>query len=371
MDTLFAIQLTSLLVTFFVGLMLALGRIHIGTVVRRYEESRWMIVSAMAIYSVHYLLQMLFGFRAQGDDVGAVVNILFYAPVAYLMSFSIVNLSSASGCLRRYIVFGSVSYSAILLTFVLGLSFRHSLHMGPYMYIMGAEFFLSICYAVLLPLKENRRLHDELESDTAGDLSMYNRFMVTGTMLLLIIALLLPIAIFVRILLFLIGPVFLVMLFVFAVNFLCLGFGLRPIVDVLDPHEGQPSADSRDDRQSDADGEISADDKVAIQSALDAWMEKGGYTNQDISLGKLAQSIGFPSQTLGRYISISHGVTFRVWLSKIRIEEAKRMLISRPDATIEYIAEECGFSSRSYFQNLFKAETGFTPREWRLKMYGS
>lgn len=41
------------------------------------------------------------------------------------------------------------------------------------------------------------------------------------------------------------------------------------------------------------------------------------------------------------------------------------------DLTIENIAEECGFISRSYFQTLFKTETGFTPREWRVKMCGS
>lgn len=132
------------------------------------------------------------------------------------------------------------------------------------------------------------------------------------------------------------GPLFLILLFVFAVYFLCLGFNLRPIADVLD-----------------------------------SWIETRGFSNQDISLAKLAQNIGVPAQTLGRHIGISHGVTFRVWLSKIRIKEAKRILISQPEATIEYVAEECGFSSRSYFQNLFKAETGFTPREWRLKMYGS
>ena len=31
-------------------------------------------------------------FREQGDDVGTVVNILFYSPVTYIMSYSILRI---------------------------------------------------------------------------------------------------------------------------------------------------------------------------------------------------------------------------------------------------------------------------------------
>ena len=59
------------------------------------------------------------------------------------------------------------------------------------------------------------------------------------------------------------------------------------------------------------------------------------------------------------------GKTFRVWLSELRIEEAKRMLIEDENYKLETIAYACGFSHRNYLQNRFKAITGFTPREWQ------
>ena len=37
------------------------------------------------LFALHYLLQMIFGFRAQGDDVGALINIMFYMPAAFLI----------------------------------------------------------------------------------------------------------------------------------------------------------------------------------------------------------------------------------------------------------------------------------------------
>lgn len=358
MDYLLLAQFGSLLLTFFVGFMLALSRIHSVNVVRRYEVSRWTMVCAMGIYFVHYLLQMVLGLRASGDDVGAVVNILFYAPVTYLLSFSIVNLSSGSRYLKRHLTFSIISYSAILATFIVGLSLRHSLHMGPFMYLMGAEFFASVVFAVADPLKESRRIRRELESDTAGDLSIYNKFMRTGTILVLIVGLLVPSIIFSRALLLIIGPIFLIALFVYAVNFVCMGFSLQSVVEVLDANEGN---------QEDVQYNESDEDFSSIQAALDAWLTTGNFSNPEMSLNKLAQNVGCSAQELSHFITRQHGVTFRIWLSKIRLEEAKRILIDKPEATIEAVAEDCGFTSRSYFQNLFKAETGYTPREWRSR----
>ena len=55
---------------------------------KQYEQSRWMIVAALLIFTTHFLLQMTFKFREQGDDVGALANILFYAPASILLSCS-------------------------------------------------------------------------------------------------------------------------------------------------------------------------------------------------------------------------------------------------------------------------------------------
>lgn len=346
------IQAVSLAITVFIGLMLLLCRMHLTTVVRRYELSRWMMVCAMGIYAIHFLIQIIFGLRASGDDVGAVVNILFYAPVTYLLSFAIMNLSGGRDHMKRHLIFSMVSYLTILATFFAGLSVHRSLHLGKMMYLMSAELSVSILIAAYFAYKESRHLISELESNTAGDLGIYSKFMFTGVVLLLFISLPVPAIIFSRPMLFVVGPMFLLLLFVYSVNFVCLGFSLRPVAEVLDARYNE-------------NGTVTND--ASIQIALDSWLSKGGFTNPDISMMKLAQQLGCSQQELGRLISNNYGTTFRVWLSRIRLKEAKRMLIDKPYATIEVVAEDCGFTSRSYFQNLFKAETGLTPKEWRSK----
>lgn len=61
---------------------------------RLYEQSRWMVVAALLLFGVHYMMQMLFGWRAKGDDIGTLFNILFYIPCALLLANSRSSTSS-------------------------------------------------------------------------------------------------------------------------------------------------------------------------------------------------------------------------------------------------------------------------------------
>lgn len=57
----------------------------------------------------------------------------------------------------------------------------------------------------------------------------------------------------------------------------------------------------------------------------------------------------------------------RIWLSDIRFDAAKKMMLEYPDYSNDIIFMECGFSSRTYFYRIFKAKEGCTPTEWRVE----
>ena len=58
------------------------------------------------------------------------------------------------------------------------------------------------------------------------------------------------------------------------------------------------------------------------------------------------------------------GVTIWDYLIRIRMEEAKKMLLETAQKTYE-ISEKIGYDDPSYFGRLFKKYTGFTPVEYR------
>lgn len=92
MNILFLTQFACFVVSGMLALFLILTRFQIRWPNHRYEVSRWLMCGAMLALTFHFVLQMAFDIRAKSDAIGAVVNILFYAPIEYLMAYSTFNL---------------------------------------------------------------------------------------------------------------------------------------------------------------------------------------------------------------------------------------------------------------------------------------
>lgn len=52
------------------ALMLFTSRFHVDVVNAAYERSRWTLFAGMSLLVLHYVLQMVCGFRAESDDAG-------------------------------------------------------------------------------------------------------------------------------------------------------------------------------------------------------------------------------------------------------------------------------------------------------------
>ena len=88
---------------------------------------------------------------------------------------------------------------------------------------------------------------------------------------------------------------------------------------------------------------------------------------QDFSLDKLAAAVGAHTRMVSRTVNDVFGVNFSTLLSQYRIKEACRRLSSPEYAnvTIQSIAVDMGFKSRTNFAAVFKRETGLTPNEYQ------
>lgn len=84
MDSLFLLQFAFLIFMLVNAFIVAVSHLHVRWESRRYERSRWMIVAAMIGLALQYAVQMVFGFRAMHDNLGAVVNILIIPLVSRL-----------------------------------------------------------------------------------------------------------------------------------------------------------------------------------------------------------------------------------------------------------------------------------------------
>lgn len=97
------------------------------------------------------------------------------------------------------------------------------------------------------------------------------------------------------------------------------------------------------------------------------WRDDTGYRDTAACLQSVAQYAGVSKEQLSLYFERYLGTSFRLWLSDLRFEMAKRMLTERPSYSNETVSAECGFSSRSHLYRVFKARTGLTPGKWKEK----
>ena len=85
---------------------------------------------------------------------------------------------------------------------------------------------------------------------------------------------------------------------------------------------------------------------------------------ENINLNKISNYVSLSKNYFCNIFKKETGITIWDYLIRIRMEEAKRMLLETEQKTYE-ISEKVGYDDPSYFGRLFKKYTGFTPIEFR------
>ena len=80
---------------------------------------------------------------------------------------------------------------------------------------------------------------------------------------------------------------------------------------------------------------------------------------------EVAHELGTTREMLQLYFSEKVGEDFRTWRTRLRINDAKQMLLEKKDASINLIGEIAGFSDRSNFHTQFVKLVGCSPKKWR------
>jgi AraC-like DNA-binding protein len=96
------------------------------------------------------------------------------------------------------------------------------------------------------------------------------------------------------------------------------------------------------------------------------------YLNSEISLSKLGESFGVHSNYLSQVINDRESKNFYDYINGYRIDEFKRIVTDpkKQKLTIMALALECGFNSKSAFNNCFKKLTHQTPSEYMKRVTG-
>jgi len=98
---------------------------------------------------------------------------------------------------------------------------------------------------------------------------------------------------------------------------------------------------------------------------VDNWIKTDGYVQQGLTIKELSEILYTNRTYLSAYIKTTYKMTFREWITSLRLEYAKNILKEHPEINIQKLAESSGFLSRSNFIKLFTEKEGCTPAKWK------
>ncbi len=94
------------------------------------------------------------------------------------------------------------------------------------------------------------------------------------------------------------------------------------------------------------------------------------HQTENLRLGHVARAVNTSTFYFCKMFKKATGINFTDYLSRVRIEKAKNLLLN-PNLRVSEIAFEVGFQSLTHFNRVFKKILGQSPTEYRAQLLGT
>lgn len=88
------------------------------------------------------------------------------------------------------------------------------------------------------------------------------------------------------------------------------------------------------------------------------------HTSEELSLGQVARAVNTSASYFCRLFKKATGINYSQYLSRVRLEKAKQLLVNR-NLRVSEVAFQVGFQSLTHFNRVFKKLLGQSPTEYR------
>lgn len=372
MITLVDTQLIAIYITLFFAFHLMVSPINnffrTEKEIKIYTLSRRLLILALVILGVHFILHRIYGFRNMGGMQSPVINCLFYVPFSICMNLSMANLLYFGKFKSWHVPFALIVIG-IIYGLLLGTSFFAEGGLLGDSKAMRLALYISVVVAALMLihymfdgwtryLKIKRALEDNYDVPQQDTVTIFVVLISFYNFTSLVTA----IVVFLKNenLLVIHSLISYTVLSLYCMNFV--RFAVTGMMRVI--------ASANDDIETESvellnDTNTSNELSPRITSAVEEWLKTGHQYRAGITAEEISTEMCITRHELKIYIQSMGYPKIGSWLAKLRIEEAKRLLLASNDYSHDAVAEKCGFSSREYFQTCFRNIVGMPPMQWQ------
>lgn len=323
-----------------------------------YRQTRYALTAAYLIVAVFNTLELLEKEWSADGALMLLTTLVVSSLQIFLLTSTLVTLINANRFkggrmlveLTPIVVLSIVSFGLLFaerpvaLKIVMGLFFAYYL----------AQF---VRYGVLF-WKERRKTIQALENFFAAAISVQRVNWITVMFVWILITGLMSLLSFLLPTLFMVpfNVTFFLFYLIFGIYHLNYLFMFPEYESVFAPEEA-PTTPSRNHHVG-----LSWDQ---LDKAVTNWEAGDAFLVPGLTIEDVANQLNTNRTYVSGYINKNKGVSFKEWVTQLRIERAKRLLLEQPSLPVSQIGVLVGLPDKSNFGRQFTKVTGLSPQQWR------
>ena len=353
----------------FFGFYFLLAKTPENKIFKNYLRSRQIMGIAMLLLSANYSVHFFFGIRFKNADSSILMNMSTYFLCYSLFSSALIMLLDCFYITKRrvwthiilWIIFSTLS-GVVLFLLPSGIMQKFSLFaLAVWLVVFGVV----LARRVIVAYRRAIRIFNETQADDIGTyikwLSIFTYWAVIFGVGCGLLTFLPDKYVFIWILS---SIPFYSYLFYSYQNYLLFYEQVENAFEQDIQSEEELLTDTETEPEIVSGEEVPVSYTEIIEK-VDNWIKTDGYVLQGLTIKELSKILHTNRTYLSAYIKTTYKMTFREWITGLRLEYAKNILKEHPEINIQKLAESSGFLSRSNFIKLFSEKEGCTPAKWK------
>ena len=360
---------TALPLMLFFGFYFLFAKTPEKKIFKNYLRSRQIMGIAMLLLSANYSVHFFFGIRFKNADSAILMNMSTYFLCYSLFSSALIMLLDRFYITKRrvwthiilWIIFSTLS-GVVLFLLPSGIMQKISLFaLAAWLVVFGVV----LAHRVIIAYRRAIRIFNETQAD---DIGAYIEWLSIFTYWALIFGVGCGLLTFLSdeyVFIWILSSIpFYSYLFYSYLNYLLFYEQVENAFEQDIQSEEELLTNSETEHEIVSEKEVPRSYTEFIER-VDNWIKTDGYVQQGLTIKELSEILYTNRTYLSAYIKTTYKMTFREWITSLRLEYAKNILKEHPEINIQKLAESSGFLSQSNFIKLFSEKEGCTPAKWK------
>lgn len=360
---------TALPLMLFFGFYFLFAKTPEKKIFTNYLRSRQIMGIAMLLLSANYSVHFFFGIRFKNADSAILMNMSTYFLCYSLFSSALIMLLDRFYITKRrvwthiilWIIFSTLS-GVVLFLLPSGIMQKISLFaLAAWLVVFGVV----LAHRVIIAYRRAIRIFNETQAD---DIGAYIEWLSIFTYWALIFGVGCGLLTFLPdeyVFIWILSSIpFYSYLFYSYLNYLLFYEQVENAFEQDIQSEEELLTNSETEHEIVSEKEVPRSYTEFIER-VDNWIKTDGYVQQGLTIKELSEILYTNRTYLSAYIKTTYKMTFREWITSLRLEYAKNILKEHPEINIQKLAESSGFLSQSNFIKLFSEKEGCTPAKWK------